>query len=69
MFQLRDKLLDMDLKKLHCFEQTAPKSHTPTKGEPAASTRRIGIMCNQNRATVVCMDCDGIVVRNFSAES
>jgi hypothetical protein len=67
MLQLRDKLFDMDLKKLHGFELVTSKERMPAEREPAASTCRIGIMCDQNRVTVVSVDRDGIVVRSSEA--
>jgi len=36
----------------------------PAEREPAAPSRRVGIVRDQNRATVVSVDRDGIVVRS-----
>jgi hypothetical protein len=49
VFQLRDNLFDMDLEKLHGFELVTSKEHMPAEREPAASTCRCGIVCDQNR--------------------
>jgi hypothetical protein len=67
MLHLRDKLVDMDLEQLYRLELMTPEERMPAEREPATPTSRVCIVCNQNRVTVVCVDCDRIVVRSSKA--